>query len=214
MNDMYARIVELCKDAGISPSRMCLDLELSKSLITELKAGRSKRLSLDTTQKIADKFSVPISFLTGVPPFEHWERINENRAEFFHYVDFDPELLDMVYGIDSNLLDAEPIKPIIDFLAEQVESALPLEKGGWEVKLKSSYNAKKEPALTEKDGRDIAKDLERVMGQLEAGGDLMFDGDPMSDEARESIKAAMKLGLEAAKMKNKERFTPKQFRKE
>ena len=72
----------------------------------------------------------------------------------------------------------------------------------------------KTPALTEKDERDIAKDLERIMGQLEAGGDLMFDGDPMSDEARESIKAAMKLGLEAAKMKHKERFTPKQLRKE
>ena len=60
----------------------------------------------------------------------------------------------------------------------------------------------KTPALTEKDERDIAKDLERIMVQLEAGGDLMFDGDPMSDEARESIKAAMKLGLEAAKVKN------------
>ena len=68
--------------------------------------------------------------------------------------------------------------------------------------------------LTEKDERDIAKDLERIMAQLDAGGDLMFDGDPMSDEARESIKSAMKLGLEAAKAKNKERFTPKKYRKE
>jgi transcriptional regulator with XRE-family HTH domain len=72
----------------------------------------------------------------------------------------------------------------------------------------------KPPALTEKDERDIAKDLERIMAQLDAGGDLMFDGDPMSDEAKESIRAAMRLGLEAAKMKNKERFTPKQYRKE
>lgn len=72
----------------------------------------------------------------------------------------------------------------------------------------------KAPALTEKDERDIAKDLERIMTQLETEGDLMFDGDPMSDEARESIRAAMKLGLEAAKLKNKERFTPKKYRKE
>ena len=48
----------------------------------------------------------------------------------------------------------------------------------------------------------------------DTAGDLQFDGDPMSDEARESIRAAMKLGLEAAKLKNKERFTPKKFRKE
>ena len=67
--------------------------------------------------------------------------------------------------------------------------------------------------LSEKDQRDIAKDLDSMLAKLEAGGDLMFDGDPMSDEARESIKAAMKLGLEAAKLKNKERFTPKAYRK-
>lgn len=73
---------------------------------------------------------------------------------------------------------------------------------------------KKAPILTEKNERDIAKNLDRIMNQLEQCGDLMFDGDPMSDEARESIKAAMKLGLEAAKAKNKARFTPKKYRKD
>lgn len=70
------------------------------------------------------------------------------------------------------------------------------------------------PTLTAKDERDIAKTLETLMTQLDSSGDLMFDGDPISDEARESIRAAMKLGLEAAKIKNKERFTPKKYRKE
>lgn len=69
------------------------------------------------------------------------------------------------------------------------------------------------PTLTEKDRRDIAKDLEDMMAHLETSGDLMFYGDPMSDEARESIRAAMKLGLEAAKLKNKELYTPKKYRK-
>lgn len=69
------------------------------------------------------------------------------------------------------------------------------------------------PALNEKDKRDIAKDLEQLMAHLDSAGDLMFDGDPMSDEARESIRAAMKLGLEAAKLKNKERFTPNKYKK-
>lgn len=73
---------------------------------------------------------------------------------------------------------------------------------------------KEKPTLTMKDERDIARTLEAVMNDLDNSGDLMFDGDPMTDEARESIKAAMKLGLEAAKLKNKERFTPKKFRKE
>lgn len=76
-------------------------------------------------------------------------------------------------------------------------------------------DGQKGPApLTDKDHRDIARDLERIMEALETAGDLQFDGDPMSDEARESIKAAMKLGLEAAKVKNKARFTPRKYRKE
>lgn len=72
----------------------------------------------------------------------------------------------------------------------------------------------KTPTLTEKDERDIARKLDAIMEEMTQGGDLMFDGDPMSEEAIESIMAAMKLGLEAAKLKNKARFTPKKYRKE
>lgn len=78
----------------------------------------------------------------------------------------------------------------------------------------NSYEDESTSTLTDRDRRDIARDLERIMEALDTAGDLQFDGDPMSDEARESIRAAMKLGLEAAKVKNKERFTPKKFRKE
>lgn len=72
---------------------------------------------------------------------------------------------------------------------------------------------KESPALTSKDERDIARNLEKIMSDLENSGDLMFDGDPMSEEARESIRSALKLGLEAAKLKNKELYTPKKYRK-
>lgn len=84
----------------------------------------------------------------------------------------------------------------------------------FEVSVDSLLGNEQPAALTGKDTRDIARDLEAIMKQLDLNGDLMFDGDPMSDEARESIRAAMKLGLEAAKLKNKERFTPKQYRKD
>ena len=71
----------------------------------------------------------------------------------------------------------------------------------------------KAPMLNDKDKRDIAKNLEQMMAQLEDGDDLMFDGDPMSDEARESIRQALQMGLEIAKVKNKETYTPKKYRK-
>ena len=67
-----------------------------------------------------------------------------------------------------------------------------------------------------KSGRDGVEgdEFESIMADLEAGGDMMFDGDPMTQEARESIVSAMRLGLEAAKAKNKARFTPYKYRKE
>lgn len=76
-----------------------------------------------------------------------------------------------------------------------------------------SPKTEKAPTLNKKDERDIARDLEAFINDMNSG-DLMFDGDPMTPEAKESIIAAMKLGLEAAKVKNKDRFTPKKFKKD
>lgn len=73
---------------------------------------------------------------------------------------------------------------------------------------------KKAPVLTEKDKRDVAKDVARIMESLQDGGELMFDGVPMSDEARASMAAAMRIGLEEARRRNKEIYTPRKFKKE
>ena len=54
----------------------------------------------------------------------------------------------------------------------------------------------KAPTLTEKDERDIARRLDAIMDEMTQGSDWMFDGDPMSEEAIESIMPVMKLGLE------------------
>lgn len=74
-------------------------------------------------------------------------------------------------------------------------------------------NNKKTPVLTKKDERDISKDLEAIMADLEHSGDLMFDGDPMSPEARESMRNAIELGLKAVKLLNKETYTPNKYKK-
>ena len=43
---------------------------------------------------------------------------------------------------------------------------------------------------------------------------LMFDGNPASPEAIESILSAMQIGMEMAKKKNKEKYTPQKYRKD
>ena len=70
------------------------------------------------------------------------------------------------------------------------------------------------PTLTRRDTRDIEKILEQTRGQLTSQEDLMFDGDPACPEAIESILSAMQIGMELAKKKNKEKYTPKKYKKD
>lgn len=67
--------------------------------------------------------------------------------------------------------------------------------------------------LTSRDTRDIEKILDQTREQLMSQEGLMFDGNPASPEAIESILSAMQIGMELAKKKNKEKYTPKKYKK-
>lgn len=71
----------------------------------------------------------------------------------------------------------------------------------------------KEPQLKPKDKKDIEEILASTEELLKQDG-LMFDGDPASPEAIDSILSAMQIGMEMAKKKNKEKYTPKKYREE
>lgn len=63
MGTLYDRIQSLCKSKGVSGSRMCLDLGLSKSTLSDLKNGRTKGISVATAQKIAGYFGITVDDL-------------------------------------------------------------------------------------------------------------------------------------------------------
>ena len=67
--DLYQRIVQLCDDRNVRPGRMCLDLGISRGIITDLKMGRKKDLSADTLAKIAGYFGITVDELrrNGTP---------------------------------------------------------------------------------------------------------------------------------------------------
>lgn len=71
-----------------------------------------------------------------------------------------------------------------------------------------------EKKLTPKDEKDIEKILEQTREQLMNQEGLMFDGDSASPEAIDSILSAMQIGMELAKKKNKEKYTPKKYKKD
>nr|DAI64865.1 MAG TPA: Repressor protein CI [Caudoviricetes sp.] len=67
--------------------------------------------------------------------------------------------------------------------------------------------------LTKRDTKQIEAILSDTEALLKQDG-LMFDGDPASPEAIDSILSAMKIGMEMAKQKNKEKYTPKKYKKD
>lgn len=139
MSEMYDIIEKLCAEHGVNITKMCREINIPRSVFSELKAGRTKTLSGKYITSVAEYFGVTTDYLLG----------NE-------------------------------------------EKPAPESRNG----------------LSIKEQKDIARKLEKMMDELEESGDLMFDGDPASEEAKESIRNALAMGLEYARKVNREKYNP------
>ena len=63
MSTLYEYIKALCEERGVKPGKMCVELGISKSLMTSLKNGRTKSISAENAQKIANYFNVSVDHL-------------------------------------------------------------------------------------------------------------------------------------------------------
>ncbi|MEY8374819.1 hypothetical protein AALD22_03440 [Lachnospiraceae bacterium 56-18] len=79
--------------------------------------------------------------------------------------------------------------------------------------LTTGMESKEEPQLNPRDEKDIKEILSSTEQLLKQDG-LMFDGQPASPEAIDSILSAMQIGMEMAKKKNKEKYTSKKYKKD
>lgn len=72
------------------------------------------------------------------------------------------------------------------------------------------------PSLTAKDERNIQKELEKMMDDLDNGqsGPSFYGGDmELTDYDREVLKGSLEQALRIIKLKNKETYTPHKYRK-
>ena len=105
---------------------------------------------------------------------------------------------------NKNIPSVDKLQQIADFLGVTVDYLMTGE----------TPEEKKDVTLTRRDERDIEKILDQTREQLLSQKGLMFDGQPASPEAVESILSAMQVGMELAKKKNKEKYTPKKYKKD
>ena len=65
MSTLYNRLQELCDEKGVSGYRMCKDVGIQPSIMTDLKMGRRASMKVETAQKVADYFGVTVGYLLG-----------------------------------------------------------------------------------------------------------------------------------------------------
>lgn len=66
MCNLYKTVYSLCDENGITVGKMCNDIGMRRSNMTELKMGRIKTLKPENLAKISEYFGVTIDYLLGI----------------------------------------------------------------------------------------------------------------------------------------------------
>lgn len=99
--------------------------------------------------------------------------------------------------------NTEKLIKIADFFGVSVEYLVTGKEPKGNEKVEMSRKA-------QKDIMDILSETEQMLKQ----DGLMFEGKPATQEAIDSVISAMRVGMEIAKEKNKEKYTPKKYKKD
>lgn len=85
----------------------------------------------------------------------------------------------------------------------------------FDVSMDYLMNGIDEDGLTEKNNKDISKDVDRIMEKLSTGedGPASYDGQELDPEAAELFRDELKIALRRLKIVNKEKYTPKKYKK-
>ena len=122
MVDLKKRVQDLCRLKNVTSQQLEKVLGFGKGYISKL---NSSVPNVSKIQQIADYFEVPLDFLLGRPPFDNWELINADRKNFLRYLNEEPDILDLIWGIDINNPDSVSSKDFISLLSVCDESAVP-----------------------------------------------------------------------------------------
>ena len=79
---MYDRISTLCTQRGITPGKLCSELGMRRSVLSDLKSGRKRSLNAETAYSIAAYFGVSVGYLLGNEP-EHAVSEDDLKAALF-----------------------------------------------------------------------------------------------------------------------------------
>lgn len=86
-----------------------------------------------------------------------------------------------------------------------------------DVKLRDilSDDVEQNTSLNDRDKKSITNDLKKLMDEFRSGtdGTAYYNGQELDNDDLDLIESAMKIALEQIKIKNKEKYTPKKYKK-
>jgi len=189
---------KIAKALNVSTDRLTGDS--ASSIIDD----KLKELDI-TLFDLAQRTNIPLSFLTGI------DTVIPVASDYAALGVIAEEL-----GLSSGILltalarQEAPFPrstPEEDFCVPYTEEAIVV--NGSTVKSIDSNN------LSSKEERDIARDLEKILSDMESDNALAFCGEsPEDEEERELLKASLLYSMRLAKQMAKKKFTPKKYRKE
>lgn len=179
---MYERFAQLLQENGVTPYRVAKDTGITQATLSDWKNGRSTPKQ-DKMQKIADYFNVSIEWLTG----------SSQYRTILEKLDAEMDIEKM----KREVIEAE--KNLYTFIPDPEDVAVVREE-----------NANDLYALTKKDEKDIAKELNNIMGKMRSGDDgpLRYEGAEIDDESMNLLEAAINMTLKQLKRENKEKYDP------
>lgn len=114
MATIIETIDRLCEERGIKGSKLCDDLGISRSTLTELRKGRAKSLNIKKATLIANYFDVPVEYLLGeasgeqTPP-ETQKAPTLNKKDERDIKKKMDEMLEIFDSADALMFDGEPL---------------------------------------------------------------------------------------------------------
>lgn len=178
------RLKELRKDNRNTQGEISQMLGISRSTYTGYELGtiNPPRIML---QKLANYFRVSVDYLLG----------NTSQKSRFEKFNDEVDLEKLRYDIE------EAEKNPTDFIIHPDDLAVEKEE---------LQRSKDEFALTQKDERDITKNLNDIMGKIRSGEDapLRYEGEEIDEESLNLLESAINMTLRQLKRENKEKYNP------
>ncbi len=114
MATIIETIDRLCEERGIKGSKLCDDLGISRSTLTELRKGRAKSLNIKKATLIANYFEVSVEYLLGESTSEQASPETQKTPALNKKDERDikkkmDEMLEMFDSNDALMFDGEPL---------------------------------------------------------------------------------------------------------